>query len=788
MRKPEAPHPESFIERIDYIQELEELVARGQEAIELGDTNAIYGSGKTSVLAKYYYKVRQEGKFSPLWIPLDDYSIYRTNTKIQELDSIEAYIQNYQDFIRLIIDIAEELNSDCFEGFSQGIQKINENELEALIERKYDIDVKTDTGDIDIGTLAKLTSQAGMTLKSGDNNVTVVIDDKLMIKLTIENSVTAMVQVFQQRFNQLSASRKQFLIVDDYCWTIDQRIGEWFLDLVRGMVNTIVIISRTLTAQDLNWSENKVMLHLTPFSRQQIGEYLAKRLAPALVTDQLVEEVYQFSHGHPLVVSITTDLVNYVHPDKPEDIQKLFKKLAVEDISPNDDRVKLPGFNPSEQHLYDRVDSWVKRADREINKREPDFLFCIDIGAAARRFDKQIIHFVLLQHFLAEGLAPDEAEGKAEAMSNDFMDRLSRASFAEVIEDGDNPRYQYHFIIRERILEFIKEKRGLDYYDKIFQYLAYYYQPSEDKENYGFKDRDSDYARMYRMEDPAWQEDTIEWLFYLCQLQDRRCAKLMCAKLYMEAFDWWGWYLPFKFNEDLLALWEQTQPADDTRFLGYLRTFQQGYPGGMIKRGAGNWEAVYDALTNLIGKKELYLTKKVSEMDEDERLLAGQIERFLAEACRFAPDPDPVEADRHYEKSLELFQAEWNQMWILSYHADLDLELGRLAEGREKIHRSMQMVFKEEDYTQQDHELISLNYRILGDINLETGDLSQAFRSYARSIQHAYFFVFYDKPDEYNCMYFRDTGSLVLAKLLELWQRGRVQSAQQAAEYMQSTW
>ena len=74
-----------YIERVDYIRELEELVAKGHQAIELGDTNAIYGSGKTSVLAKYYYKIQQEGKFSPLWIPLDDYSIYRTNTKIQVL-------------------------------------------------------------------------------------------------------------------------------------------------------------------------------------------------------------------------------------------------------------------------------------------------------------------------------------------------------------------------------------------------------------------------------------------------------------------------------------------------------------------------------------------------------------------------------------------------------------------------------------------------------------------------------------------------------------------------------
>ena len=489
MRKPEAPHLELYIERVDYIRELEELVAKGHQAIELGDTNAIYGSGKTSVLAKYYYKIRQEGKFSPLWIPLDDYSIYRTNTKILVYDSIEAYIQNYQDFIRLLIDIAEELNSPCFNGFIQTIQEINENELEGLIGKKYDIDVKADTGDIDIGTLAKLTSQGGMTLKSGDNNVTVVIDDKPMIKLTIENSVTSMLQEFLQRFNRLSASQKQFIIVDDYCWTIDQRIGQWFLDLVHGMDNTIVIISRTLTPQNLNWSEDKITLHLVPFSQQQVGEYLEKRLEPALVTDQLVQEVYQFSHGHPLVVSITSDLVNYVHPDKPEDIQKLFKKLAVEDISSNDDRVTSPGFNPIEQHLYDRIDSWVKRAYHEINKREPDFLFCIDTGAAARRFDKQIIHFVLQQHFISEKSDPVEADEDARALTDDFMERVSRASFAELIKGGDNPRYQYHLIIRERILEFIKEKRGLDYYEKIFQYLASYFQPSEEKENYGFKDR-----------------------------------------------------------------------------------------------------------------------------------------------------------------------------------------------------------------------------------------------------------------------------------------------------------
>ena len=94
-----------------------------------------------------------------------------------------------------------------------------------------------------------------------------------------------------------------------------------------------------------------------------------------------------------------------------------------------------------------------------------------------------------------------------------------------------------------------------------------------------------------------------------------------------------------------------------------------------------------------------------------------------------------------------------------------------------------------ENYLDQDHELMSQNYRILGSVYLRQSDCDRAFQAFALSIAHAYIFHFLeDNQDEYSFQFYIDTGAQVLQALDSLVKQGRLDDAQEACQSLRGFW
>lgn len=794
MKAPAILPDQYYVDRQKYIEEFQTLVAAGQKHISLGDTHAIYGSGKTTVLAKIYQELKSQPNWTPIWIPLDEFSIYHSNASIQDIDSFEALVQNFQDYWRLLIGLGNELDKEAFGDFRNVMENINNEALAHLLNREQrDVKVEVKSGDVDISTWSKVSGE-GVTIKTGDISNTVIVSEKEVLTLELETARSKFTQEFLERFNRIAANKNYILFADDFCWIIDQKIGDWFLQLVRDMDHTVVIVSRTITEMDLSWNRERMTeLRLEPFSRDQVGELLVKRLGNPLVSEALVASVHEFSFGHPLMISLAVDLLERAQPKNPQEACQIISNLARSNgLAQKTNPAQGTGSEivlRSYEELGQRVDALIQAFRQDVAIKDPELLIAFDICTVARRFDYELMAYTLNRLEMEKDPEADPSKVKRSTSSRAayLMKRLPSYSFLQTrtMETGKD-YYRIHNFVHERMNALVQQS-DTSHYEHLHEILASYYLSEGMEYDLSLAGK-SEYARMYRLEDPDWQTSMVEWLYHLCQLQERKTARLQFAKLYMEAFDWWGWYLPFKFNEDLLTVWEQTQPEQDCEFLEMFRNFQKAYPTGYKKFGKGDWDQVIIELENLIIDLELY--KPAEKMTPDERMTRGQIERYLAEAYRFNTVPDLKAAEEHYMEGRDYFLSNWNKDWMTGYLADLYFEGGNYSLAVETARKSNTSILNEsEDYRELDHELASQNYRVIGDAFLAKGEIPEAVGAYARTIAHAYIFNFIPEfPDEYSYTWYADMTQHVADKLMSLWQMGLPEKAVSACEYLQNFW
>jgi NB-ARC domain/MalT-like TPR region len=316
------------------------------------------------------------------------------------------------------------------------------------------------------------------------------------------------------------------------------------------------------------------------------------------------------------------------------------------------------------------------------------------------------------------------------------------------------------------------------------------------------------YQRWYLYEDPDWQSIKSGWLFHLAHTQDRERARLDFARIYFDAFWWWGYYLDYPFCEQLLSEWKQTQMSldDDEEWLRLLREFHSSYLtgyeqllkgweqtqtlthndrqwlrkfhgsvplDGYDRKGEGNWGKVQDALLGL--RPLAGLNGQVTELDDDRRHLRAITDVFLAHALRYQHAED--EANRYYEEALDLFKQggaddAWNIPWVLCEQGDLYMKQGRnddamLEKALRKCEESLQRAREEGEG--EDREIIALSHRVRADVFWQRNELNKAFGNYAFATFYAYAFHGYEGPDHYTVAFHREMVERTLVRLLTLW-------------------
>ena len=290
----------------------------------------------------------------------------------------------------------------------------------------------------------------------------------------------------------------------------------------------------------------------------------------------------------------------------------------------------------------------------------------------------------------------------------------------------------------------------------------------------------------YRFERPDWQDRQRRLLYHLSRVPERDVGRLAFARLYFDAFWWWGSYVRFDYCEQLLEDWAATYDGpDDRRWFQELTTFARSYPIGLGKQ-QGDWAAVEHALLNLW--QLAGIDGEASAIPSGEprhvRAITGL---FLAQASRFLGDLGSAHA--RYEEAAELLEEAgewWDLAWALFDHADMDIDSDETDAAKALGDRAMSIVV---DHALHQVELRSNLYRIEADVAWRNGDLDQAFSAYALATFYAYRFqALPHPPDVYTLTFYREMVDRTVVKLSELVSTGRTSEAQHAIHVLTDFW
>jgi hypothetical protein len=175
-------------------------------------------------------------------------------------------------------------------------------------------------GQISNVTDSRITVQAGNIEVAGGSivkdNLFVVQSDSPVARQALEQQIT---DAFFECLGQLAQSDKPAVFLFDSLEEINEEAQHWIWDqlLLRmqkdQLPNVIVILSgRTLPAFGPEWSACMASTGLTPFTEEQVAEYIQGRRQ---LKDLDVATVFKTSGGMPGLLSKMADVAKTAHPD-----------------------------------------------------------------------------------------------------------------------------------------------------------------------------------------------------------------------------------------------------------------------------------------------------------------------------------------------------------------------------------------------------------------------------------------------------------------------------------------
>lgn len=293
------------------------------------------------------------------------------------------------------------------------------------------------------------------------------------------------------------------------------------------------------------------------------------------------------------------------------------------------------------------------------------------------------------------------------------------------------------------------------------------------------------YASWYRYERADWQAAKDSWLHYLAVSGDVRGSMLSFLRVWFDAFWWWGFFEPFAFCRRLLDDWRQRSLGPEQREgLELLSRFAASFPPGIGRRGSrADWHAAEQALGAL--RQRLTLAADLKD-NPDLLQVYGVMDWALAE-CTAWGHGDFESALAQVESAHDGFAAhgeQWTAGYLSAYAARYALEARQPERSRGFVLRGLQEAGKQND----DPELLSTLYGMLGDIDFSGGRRPEALASYRRAA--CYSFVYQALPkaaDSYTVRYFNHVADELCERLLKL-ARTDPQEAVDWADNLRALW
>jgi hypothetical protein len=511
----------------------------------------------------------------------------------------------------------------------------------------------------------------------------------------------------------LAATQARFLVlVDDFHFLAGRPLGQWVIAWLAGIRGADVVVTHEdfSGAEDPGLPARAVRLPLGNLSREDVEAYLKSHSDIGPDVAGIVNHVWDFTGGYPRALVLVADLIK--GSGSRDNAVQLIGQLAA-----------LQGGRAAQlEALINRILDMIH--DEEL--RDTLYRVCV-----TRHFDGPLVERLM---------KVDESRAQT------LIDRLMHYSFVRK-SAGEHS----FFAVSDFVRRSGENRLGVTQTQVALSLAAEYYQGLI----VGAVDEDeTSYQSWFRYEQPAFQALERDWLYHLSRLTGiyRRAGRVGIARIFLDAFWWWGYYIPFPFCEQILADWTDATLADgeDRAWGAQLRVVYDSYPKGWRKADtpAEQWKTVRLALRYLWNRAGF---DQSQPDDQEMRHIRGILDFFLADAVRYV-DPGDPEADERLDDAAEQFAAnedadedEWDLAWVEYYRADL-------AVSREQADPAISMAKESADRHPDldDDELVANLHRVCADAQWLRRDPGAALDADARAVLHAYRFQVKDVQDDYT--------------------------------------
>ena len=643
-------------------------------------------------------------------------SLWRTRGEaiVSELDlpasSPTTLGQTYNAFVASVVSLAEELARTS--GRERTFGDFS-NELEAIELRGALVDVD------------QTVNATGATIDHSDVGVVDVNVDTDALEGVFGPRARAVTALFVRHFRP--ALKRSTLVVSlrEYDNVAGSTLVQWLLRLLASLPNTLVLIERSPETAE---PPVDVEEHVVPlFTHDEVGDLLAGYLETT-PDPVLVDTIFEWSGGHPATAALAGRFLRTLDSARAEDFVAQLRALP-EDLAAERARIAIEISGAGEPPL-------------------------LRTAAVPRRFDVDLLAALL------DDPLPDA------------LDRLREAQVIEVVGKTGAGNFRVHGFLREPLLELIPPSRRKLLHGRAAGHLYELLSREEPELDAGALS----YEAWYRYEKPEWQELLREWLYHLSESaqtdRGRQRARLKFARIFLDAFWWWGCYVDFEFCRDLLADWERGR-SDDPQWVQALRQLLGAYPIGWRKQGEGNWPDVEAALVEI--KESCGIDGDEAQLKgPDARHTRGLIDNFAAHSCRYRAHSDPAARSKQYKRAVDyygraarLFEKEsWELAWTLFETAELHSDFEQLDLARETWRQAVALALDEND-----HELNANLHRLRADIRWQADARPDAFDSHGHALLHAYLFQSKTpshRPDAYTLTFYLEQVERVYGRLRTL--------------------
>ncbi|MET4640008.1 hypothetical protein [Mycetocola sp. 2940] len=729
-----------FIGRQDIVAQLLRGLDPGQ-SIRADDVSGAHGMGKSALMAEVR---RRSGRLhSAAIVAHVDLGQYEAGSKGRG-GGEQTYGQSLKSHDQLM-HLAKQVVSAVSPASISRIEQVGDAGLLRVHQIK----------NADVNVYAEVSAGSSATVSDSPQHVTVNVDNKTALDASfvqaIRQAQVLLTDALISCLNETARDRPVLLLLDNADTVVGQDLWYWISRMISRLQGCVVVLAHEPDSViDLSQGLGETF-RLPPFSREEVAEFLTRKLAQAPAPD-LVALLHEWTGGVPVALEILVDLMN--DPDMHLGREELETRLS-----------RLPGN--AEARLARVVTEMVERLEGRL------------LGKALRAASiPEECDIDLLTQLLADdGVSPDEAPG--------LMKSLEAFSFTEEYDSVTDDRHYIalHPFIRGGLSDHMR-KYAPSEQERLHSIAAEFF--------YGQLTGFETYDSMFGLEKPAQQARLRKWLYHSAHSGDRRTAILQAAKVFLDTFWWWGSYVHFEFCEKLAAdfdnlVWVSGDEDNFSAFAGAVRRFISNYPYRAKLRQdfdraypQARWDQVEDALLEIRELCGLAMEPDPGTT-ELECHVAAVLEAFLAHTYRFATPADRVEARKCYaraERWFDLGRREWDVPWVIFERGDLALEDGDLALALSEATSAVNSLYAVLDKNSPDEELIANIHRLRADCAWLSDDISDAAREYSLAVVHSYLFHrIGGPPDDYTMQFYFEVRGRAIEKMLQLWRGGRITEA-----------